>query len=118
MTKAPVFQDSFYAIAEPRRRQMLDLLREGERPVNDMVISLGWSQPMVSKQLGVLRGAGLVIARRQGRQRVYRINADRLKPVHEWLKTYEQFWKNQLGQIKARAEMRAKKIVGNRTGNP
>jgi DNA-binding transcriptional ArsR family regulator len=104
-------RDPFYAVAEPKRRQMLDLLQAGERPVNDIVVSLGWSQPQVSKQLGVLRGAGLVSVRRQGKQRMYKVNGDRLRPIHEWVKTYEKFWKHQLHQIKLRAEVKAKKLT-------
>jgi DNA-binding transcriptional ArsR family regulator len=101
--------DTFHAVAEPKRRRMLDLLAEGERPVNDMVISLGWPQPQVSKHLGVLRQVGLVSVRREGRQRLYRLNGEQLRPIHEWIKTYERFWKHQLDRIKTRAEEKAKK---------
>jgi DNA-binding transcriptional ArsR family regulator len=101
--------DCFSAIAEPRRRRVLDLLAEGERPVNDLVRSLGWPQPQVSKHLGVLKKVGLVSERRDGRQRVYRMNGDKLKPIHEWVITFEHFWKHQLDRVKARAEAMARK---------
>lgn len=80
------------------------MLAQGERPVNDLVNSLGWPQPQVSKHLGVLKRVGLVSERRAGRQRVYRLNGERLKPIHEWVKTFERFWQHQLERIKARAE--------------
>src|SRR5262249_17375979 len=104
MPRAPTTLDPFNAVAEPKRRQVLDVLAQGERPVNDLVESLGWPQPQVSKHLGVLKKVGLVSERRAGRQRVYRVNGARLKPIHEWVKTFERFWKCQLERIKARAE--------------
>ena len=100
--------DPFAAIAEPRRRRMLDALAVRERPVNDLVDDLGWPQPQVSKHLGVLRRVGLVSVRRAGRQRVYRVNADALKPVHDWVKNYERLWTHQLDRIKRRAESKAR----------
>jgi DNA-binding transcriptional ArsR family regulator len=100
--------DPFNAIAEPKRRQVLDLLVAGERPVNDLVAALGWAQPVVSKHLGVLKKVGLVLVRRAGRQRVYSLNAGPLQPVHDWVKTFERFWKHQLDRIKERAEKKAK----------
>src|SRR5205085_12448360 len=78
--------------AEPRRRQILDLLAQGERPVNDLVELLGLPQPQVSKHLRVLREVDLVRVRDEGRQRMYRINAAPLKPLHDWLAGYEQAW--------------------------
>ena len=104
MSRSPTTLDPFTAVAEPKRRQVLDMLSRGERPVNDLVESLGWPQPQVSKHLGVLKKAGLVSERRAGRQRVYRLNGDQLKPIHEWVKSFERFWKHQLERIKARAE--------------
>src|SRR5579863_6414842 len=98
--------DAFNAIGEPKRRQVLDYLAGGERPVNDLVDSLGWPQPQVSKHLGVLRKVGLVSERRAGRQRLYRLNGAQLKPIHDWVKTFERFWKHQLERIKARAEQK------------
>ena len=108
MARAPTTLDSFNAIAEPKRRQVLDLLAKGERPVNDLVKALGWPQPQVSKHLGVLRKVGLVSERRAGRQRVYRLNGEQLKPIHEWVKNFERFWKHQLERIKARAEQKVR----------
>jgi DNA-binding transcriptional ArsR family regulator len=106
MPRAPTTLDPFNAVAEPKRRQVLDVLAKGERPVNDLVKSLGWPQPQVSKHLGVLKKVGLVSERRQGRQRVYSLNAQRLRPIHDWVKSYERFWKHQLERIKARAEQK------------
>jgi DNA-binding transcriptional ArsR family regulator len=106
MARAPTTLDPFSAIAEPKRRQVLDLLAKGERPVNDLVKALGWPQPQVSKHLGVLRKVGLVSERRAGRQRVYRLNGEQLKPILEWVKNFERFWKHQLERIKARAEQK------------
>ena len=110
MPRAPTTLDPFNAIAEPKRRQVLDALATagGERPVNDIVRALKWPQPMVSKHLGVLKEVGLVSVRRQGRQRMYRINGERLKPIHDWALTFERFWTQQLDRIKARAERKAR----------
>jgi DNA-binding transcriptional ArsR family regulator len=104
MPRAPTTLDPFNAIAEPKRRQMLDVLTEGEMPVNEIVLKLGWRQPQVSKHLGVLRQVGLVNVRRDGRQQLYTLNADGLKPIHDWVKTYERFWSDHLHRIKAAAE--------------
>lgn len=92
MARAATTADAFNAVAEPRRRQILDLLAGGERPVNDIVGLLGLGQPQVSKHLKVLREVGLVNARREGRQRVYRLDGRSLKPIHDWVKNYEQTW--------------------------
>lgn len=92
MARAATTTDAFNAIAEPRRRQILDLLAAGERPVNDLVQMLGLAQPQVSKHLRVLREVDLVHVRDEGRQRLYRLNAEPLKPVHDWLSRYEQAW--------------------------
>src|ERR1700682_1667102 len=100
MPRARTTLDSFNAIAEPKRRQVLDLLAKGEQPVNDLVQSLGWPQPQVSKHLGVLRKVGLVNERRAGRQRVYSLNCERLKPIYDWVKSFERFWVHQLDRIK------------------
>jgi DNA-binding transcriptional ArsR family regulator len=108
MARAPTTSDAFNAVAEPRRRQILDLLARGERPVNDMVASLGLAQPLVSKHLRVLRAVGLVHVRGAGQQRLYKLNADRLKPIHDWVETFEPFWDHQLDRIKERAEKIAK----------
>src|SRR5262249_25035716 len=108
MAPASPTLDCFNAIAEPKRRLVLDVLARGERPVNDLVRALGWPQPQVSKHLGVLKRVGLVSERRDGRQRVYRMNGEKLKPVHEWVRTFEHFWQHQLDRIKARAEEKAR----------
>jgi DNA-binding transcriptional ArsR family regulator len=92
MARAATTTDAFNAVAEPRRRQILDLLAQGERPVNDFVRLLGLAQPQVSKHLRVLREVGLVRVRDEGRQRVYRLNAEPLRPIHAWLATFEQRW--------------------------
>ncbi len=92
MARAATTTDAFNAVAEPRRRQILDLLARGERPVNDLVELLGLAQPQVSKNLRVLREVDLVHVRDEGRQRMYRLNAEPLKPIHDWLAKYEQAW--------------------------
>lgn len=92
MARAATTTDAFNAIAEPRRRQILDLLAGGERSVNDLVALLGLAQPQVSKHLRVLREVGLVDVRDEGRQRLYRLNSQPLKPVHDWIKGYERTW--------------------------
>ena len=92
MARAATTTDAFNAVAEPRRRQILDLLRAGERPVNDLVDLLGLAQPQVSKHLRVLREVDLVHVRDEGRQRMYRLNPGPLQPIHDWLRAYEQLW--------------------------
>jgi DNA-binding transcriptional ArsR family regulator len=92
MARAATTTDAFNAVAEPRRRQILDLLADGERPVNDLVQLLGLTQPQVSKHLKVLREVGAVDVRDSGRQRLYRLNGHALKPIHDWVKTYERTW--------------------------
>jgi len=104
MPRALTTLDAFNAIAEPKRRRVLDVLAQRERPVNDLVESLGWRQPQVSKHLGVLKKVGLVRARRVGRQQMYRVDAEPLKAVFDWVRGFEQFWTNQLERIKRRAE--------------
>ena len=99
MARSPTTSDAFNAIAEPRRRQILDLLARGERPVNDVVAELKLAQPQVSKHLRVLKEVGLVTVRDAGRQRLYRLNAERLKPVHDWVKSFEQFWNERLDRL-------------------
>jgi DNA-binding transcriptional ArsR family regulator len=92
MARAATTADAFNAVAEPRRREILDLLARGERPVNELVERLGVAQPQVSKHLRVLRAVGLVVAREEGRQRMYRLNGEPLKPIHDWVKNYERTW--------------------------
>jgi DNA-binding transcriptional ArsR family regulator len=92
MARAATTADAFNAVAEPRRRQILDILAGGERPVNDLVEILSLAQPQVSKHLRVLRKVGLVEVREEGRQRIYRLNGQSLQPIHEWVEKYEQSW--------------------------
>src|SRR5512133_3109226 len=92
MARAATTTDAFNAVAEPRRREILDLLAQGERPVNDLVELLGLAQPQVSKHLRVLREVDLVHVRDEGRQRMYRLNAEPLRSIHDWLAKYEQSW--------------------------
>lgn len=92
MARTPTTYDPFNAVAEPKRRQLLEALGERELSVNEIVALLGWNQPMVSKHLGVLKQVGLVRERRVGRQRLYRVNAERLKPIHDWVTPFERYW--------------------------
>ena len=104
MARAATTLDPFNAIAEPKRRRVLEALSDREWAVNDVVGRLGWPQPMVSKHLGVLKEVGLVTARRDGRQRLYQINGEKLKTIHDWARMFERFWAHQLLRIKERAE--------------
>jgi DNA-binding transcriptional ArsR family regulator len=101
VARAATTADVFNAVAEPRRRELLDVLAAGERPVNDLVVSLGLTQPQVSKHLKVLREVGLVDVRDEGRQRVYRVNGHALKPIHDWVKTYERAWSERFDALDA-----------------
>jgi DNA-binding transcriptional ArsR family regulator len=108
MPRAATTLDPFNAVAEPKRRQVLETLASGEMPVSDLVGRLGWPQPMVSKHLGVLKEVGLVTARRDGRQRLYQVNGEKLKTIHDWAKMFERFWSHQLLRIKEQAERKHK----------
>jgi DNA-binding transcriptional ArsR family regulator len=99
MARAATTTDAFNAVAEPRRREILDLLASGERPVGDLVRLLGMSQPLVSKHLRVLREVGAVDVREEGRQRLYRLNARALKPIHDWVRGYERFWSERFDRM-------------------
>jgi DNA-binding transcriptional ArsR family regulator len=92
MARAATTADAFNAVAEPRRRQILDVLARGELPVNDLVARLGLAQPQVSKHLRVLREVGAVEVREDGRRRLYRVNGRALKPIHDWVQAYEETW--------------------------
>jgi DNA-binding transcriptional ArsR family regulator len=92
MARAATTADTFNAVAEPRRRAILEVLVGGERPVNDLVRTLGLAQPQVSKHLRVLREVGAVDVRGDGRQRLYRLNGEALRPMHDWLKQFERSW--------------------------
>lgn len=104
MARAATTSDAFNAVAEPRRRQILTYLAHDERQVGEIVIALGLDQPSVSKHLGVLREVGLVRVRRNGRHRLYRTNAEAIRPLHEWTETFERYWSHQLSRVKERAE--------------
>jgi DNA-binding transcriptional ArsR family regulator len=99
MARAATTADAFNAVAEPRRRQILDLLTGGERPVNDIVQLVGLAQPQVSKHLRVLREVGAVDVREEGRQRLYRLNGQALKPIHDWVKNYERLWSERFDHL-------------------
>jgi len=99
MARAATTTDAFNAVAEPRRRQILDLLAGGERPVNDLVALTGVPQPQVSKHLRVLREVGAVDVRDDGRRRLYRLNGPALKPIHDWVSGYERLWSERFEQL-------------------
>ncbi len=99
MARAATTADAFNAVAEPRRREILDALAGGERPVNDLVRELGLAQPQVSKHLRVLREVGAVDVREEGRQRLYRLNGQALKPIHDWVSGYRRFWEERFDRL-------------------
>jgi DNA-binding transcriptional ArsR family regulator len=118
MARAPATSDVFNAIAEPRRREIIGVLAGGERPVGDLVRALKLPQPTVSKHLGVLREVGVVAVTRRGRERVYRLEAQELRAVHDWVKAYEKFWSHQMDRIKERAERLAREERAGRGPTP
>jgi DNA-binding transcriptional ArsR family regulator len=99
MARAATTADAFNAVAERRRRQILDTLTGGERSVNELVRELGLAQPQVSKHLRVLREVGAVSVREAGRHRLYRLNGRALKPIHDWVKPYEETWSQRFEQL-------------------
>ncbi|MDY3552551.1 metalloregulator ArsR/SmtB family transcription factor [Gemmata sp. JC717] len=99
MPRSPTTLDAFSAVGEPRRRDILDLLARGERSVTDVVQALKLTQPQASKHLGVLRKVGLVRVRGAGQQRLYSLNADGLRPIHDWVKTFERLWGERLDRL-------------------
>jgi DNA-binding transcriptional ArsR family regulator len=101
MARLPTTSDVFNAIAEPQRREILSLLTTGERSVNDLVEALGLKQPQVSKHLKVLRAVGLVSVREVGQQRLYRLNAQGLKPIYDWVTPFERLWHERLDRLDA-----------------
>ena len=114
MARAATTSDVFNAIAEPRRREIVDYLALGvERDVTEMVLKLGLPQPAVSKHLGVLRKVGLVAVEKAGQRRIYRLNPRELKPVHDWIANFERFWTDHLAGIKQAAEAKAKQLAAN-----
>lgn len=108
MARAATTTDVFNAIAEPRRREIIGVLNDGkEWAVGDVVLRVKLPQPAVSKHLGVLRKVGVVTVVKRGQHRMYRLNGEQLKPVHDWVKIFEQYWTNQISRIKERAERKA-----------
>jgi DNA-binding transcriptional ArsR family regulator len=107
MARAATTSDAFNAVAEPRRRAILNHLALQERPVGEIVNLMGLEQPSVSKHLRVLLEVGLVNVRRDGRRMLYRTNAEAIRPLHEWTRTFERFWRHQLSRIKERAERKS-----------
>jgi DNA-binding transcriptional ArsR family regulator len=99
VARAATTADAFNAVAEPRRRQILDVLAGGELAVNDLVAQLGLAQPLVSKHLRVLREVGLVDRRDVGRQRIYSLDGHALKPIHDWVKQYEREWSRRFDRL-------------------
>jgi DNA-binding transcriptional ArsR family regulator len=108
MARAATTSDVFNAIAEPRRRAIIQLLAGGDEAVGTLVHAMRLPQPQVSKHLGVLRKVGLVSVSKKGKHRFYRLNPGQLKPVHDWVKEFERFWTHKLERIKERAEAMAK----------
>ena len=117
MARAATTSDVFNAIAEPRRRAILEYLDTDERPVNDVVEALELDQPSVSKHLGVLKQVGLVRVRQVGRQRLYSTNGNGLQKVHDWTKQFERFWDSQLERLKVYAERKARAERGDKQGS-
>jgi DNA-binding transcriptional ArsR family regulator len=113
VARAATTADAFNAVAEPRRREILDVLAGGERPVNDLVRLLGLAQPQVSKHLRVLREVGAVHVREEGRQRLYRLNGHALKPIHDWVKGYERSWSERFDRLDVVLEDLKHKEEGN-----
>jgi DNA-binding transcriptional ArsR family regulator len=101
MARAATTSDVFNAIAEPQRREILVLLRAGERPVTELAQALGMTQPGASKHLRVLREVGLVRDRKAGKQRLYGLDARKLRPVHEWAGGFERFWNESFDRLDA-----------------
>ena len=112
MPRAATTSDAFNAVAEPRRREILNFLALEERPVSDIVDRLHLGQPSVSKHLRVLREVGLVDVRRDSRRMLYRTNAEAIRPLHEWTSTFERFWRHQLKLVKERAEAQSSRGAG------
>jgi DNA-binding transcriptional ArsR family regulator len=110
--RAAAASDVFNAVAEPRRREILVYLAARDRPVSAIVEALELGQPSVSKHLKVLNQVGLVTARREGRQMFYRANPDALKPLHDWTRMFERYWRHQLERVKERAEGKAGRTTG------
>jgi DNA-binding transcriptional ArsR family regulator len=117
MARAATTTDAFNAVAEPRRRQILDVLAGGERSVSGLVDALDLGQPQVSKHLRVLRTVGLVDVRDEGRQRIYRLNGDPLKAIHDWVKSYELSWTQRFDRLDIVLEELKQKEEGDGSGD-
>jgi len=113
MARKSTTHDPFNAVAEPKRRQVLEIIGTDELPVNEIVERLGWPQPMVSKHLGVLKAVGLVQERRVGRQRLYRVNMHKLKPIHDWVTPFERYWSESYDRLDEVLSVIQKKRFGN-----
>jgi len=96
--------DVFNAVADPTRRAILDRLRRGPAPVNDLASGFRMSRPAISKHLRVLRGARLVRERKEGRQRIYQLEPDRIQEVARWAEEYRRFWKHNIESLKRHLE--------------
>ena len=108
MTRMAHPTDVFSAIAEPRRREVISVLSDGqEYAVNEIILRMKMAQPAVSKHLGALRKAGVVTVVKRGQHRMYRLEPRGLKPIHDWVKVFEHYWTHQVDQIKQRAERKA-----------
>jgi DNA-binding transcriptional ArsR family regulator len=119
MPRAATTTDAFNAIAEPRRRDIIALLIDGrDHAVNDVVTILRLPQPTVSKHLSVLRKVGIVTVRKRGKMRLYRLNPQELKPIHDWIKDYERFWTHQISQVKQRAEQKMLERIARENQTP
>ena len=105
--------DTFTAIAEPKRRELIEKLAGNELSVSQLVELTDWNQPMVSKHLGVLKEAGLVSGRKDGKQRIYRVNASELRPIQIWVRRFEKHWNKQFDQLDEYLSELQKKEVGN-----
>ena len=99
MARRPTTHDPFNAVAEPKRRQVLEAIGTAELSVSDIVKRLGWNQPTVSKHLSVLKQVGLLEERRVGRQRLYRVNPQRLKPIFDWVSPFEKYWSGRFDRL-------------------
>jgi len=110
MARAATTSDAFNAVAEPRRREILNYLALQERAVGNIAATLGLEQPSVSKHLRVLRNVGLVRVRRDGRQKLYRTNAAAIRPLYEWTSTFERYWGHQLNRVKEHAEAKMNRV--------
>ena len=117
MARAATTADTFNAVAEPRRRAILDALADGERSVNDLVEQLGLAQPQVSKHLKVLREVGAVEVRDEGRRRLYRVNGEALKPIHDWVVGFEQLWDERFDRLDGVLEDLKREEQGDVTGD-